>query len=260
MCFSFGGIELFYFLLFTNVISAYITIMSWLTQTLSSSLGRKVIMALTGLFLCTFLVVHMAGNLQLFKGDEGRAFNEYTYFMTHNPLIITVSYLLYASILIHTTMALILTRHNQASRPVRYAFERPEANSPWTSRNMGILGTVLFIFILIHMRTFWYTMHFGSVPLVQYEQDGQMYKDLYKVVTLAFSNGWYTLFYVLAMAALSFHLVHGFKSGFQSLGIRHKKYTPLIEWLGIYVFSILIPALFAAMPVYVYLKAHGYIG
>lgn len=232
--------------------------MSWVTQTLASSLGRKVIMSLTGLFLCTFLIVHVAGNLQLFKGDGGRAFNEYSYFMTHNPLIMTVSYLLYTSIIVHSTMALVLTRHNQASRPVKYAFQRPEANSPWSSRNMGILGTILLIFIVLHMRTFWYTMHFGPIPMAEY--DGKEYKDLYKIVESAFSQWWYVLLYVVSMGALSFHLVHGFKSGFQSLGLRHKKYTPLIEFLGVYVFSLLIPALFAAMPVYFFLKHVGVIG
>jgi len=232
--------------------------MSWVTQTLSSSLGRKVIMSLTGLFLSSFLVIHMAGNLQLFKGDEGRAFNEYTYFMTHNPVIITISYLLYTSILVHALMALILTRHNRASRPVEYAYKRPEANSAWSSRNMGILGTILLIFIVLHMRTFWYEMHFGSVPMAEY--DGKQYKDLYKVVLAAFSQWWYVLIYVISMVALGYHLVHGFQSGFQTIGLRHKKYTPLIEALGTYVFAILIPALFAAMPIYIFLKVNNFIG
>lgn len=232
--------------------------MSWVTQSLSSSIGRKVVMSLTGLFLCSFLVVHVAGNLQLFKDDNGRAFNEYSFFMTHNPVIMAVSYLLYTSIVVHAIMALILTRYNQASRPVKYAYARPEANSPWSSRNMGILGTVLLIFIVIHMRTFWYTMHFGPVPVAEY--DGKEFKDLYKVVIEAFSHLWYVTFYVLAMAALGYHLVHGFKSGWQSLGIRHRKYTPIFEFLGMYVFAILIPALFAAMPIYMYLKVNGFIG
>lgn len=232
--------------------------MSWVTQSLSSSIGRKVVMSLTGLFLCSFLVVHVAGNLQLFKDDNGRAFNEYSFFMTHNPVIMAVSYLLYTSIVVHAIMALILTRYNQASRPVKYAYARPEANSPWSSRNMGILGTVLLIFIVIHMRTFWYTMHFGPVPVAEY--DGKEFKDLYKVVIEAFSHLWYVAFYVLAMAALGYHLVHGFKSGWQSLGIRHRKYTPIFEFLGMYVFAILIPALFAAMPIYMYLKVNGFIG
>jgi len=231
--------------------------MAWVTQTLSSSLGRKVVMSLTGLFLSTFLIIHMAGNLQLFKDDGGRAFNEYTYFMTHNPLIITVSYLLYASILVHALMSIILTRHNRASRPVKYAYSRPEANSPWSSRNMGILGTVLLVFIIIHMRTFWYEMHFGSVPMAEY--DGQQYKDLYAVVKVAFSEWWYVLLYVISMAAVGFHLAHGFQSGFQTMGIRHPKYTPIIEAVGKYFFAIIIPAAFAAMPVYVFLQVHGII-
>ena len=228
--------------------------MAWVTQTLSSSLGRKVIMSLTGLFLSTFLIIHVAGNLQIFKGDGGRAFNEYTYFMTHNPLIMTVSYLLYTSILVHALMALILTRHNQASRPVKYAFSRPEANSPWSSRNMGILGTVLLLFIIIHMRTFWYEMHFGSVPMAEY--DGKEYKDLYAVVQAAFSELWYVVLYVVCMVAVGYHLAHGFQSGFQTLGIRHSKYTPMIEFLGKYFFAIVIPVAFAAMPIYVYLQVH----
>jgi succinate dehydrogenase / fumarate reductase, cytochrome b subunit len=231
--------------------------MAWVTQTLSSSLGRKVIMSLTGLFLSSFLIVHMAGNLQLFKGDNGRAFNEYTYFMTHNPLIITVSYLLYTSILVHALMAFILTRHNQASRPVKYAYSKPEANSPWSSRNMGILGTVLLLFIIIHMRTFWYEMHFGAVPMAEY--DGKQYKDLYSVVKVAFAEWWYVLLYVISMVAIGYHLAHGFQSGFQSLGIRHTKYTPMIEFVGRYFFALIIPAAFAAMPIYVFLQVHGII-
>ncbi|NDU93784.1 succinate dehydrogenase cytochrome b subunit [Spirosoma terrae] len=228
--------------------------MAWVIQTLSSSLGRKVIMSLTGLFLSSFLIVHMAGNLQLFKGDNGRAFNEYTYFMTHNPLIITISYLLYTSILVHALMAWVLTRHNQASRPVKYAYSKPEANSAWSSRNMGILGTILLLFIIIHMRTFWFEMHFGAVPMAEY--DGKQYKDLYVVVKEAFSQWWYVLLYVICMIAMGYHLSHGFQSGFQTLGIRHKKYTPLIEFIGTYFFAIIVPAIFAAMPIYVFLQVH----
>ncbi|HEY0108709.1 MAG TPA: succinate dehydrogenase, partial [Fibrella sp.] len=84
--------------------------------------------------------------------------------------------------------------------------------------------------------------------------------DLYKTVVAAFSQWWYVAIYVISMAALGYHLVHGFKSGFQTLGFRHKKYTPLLEFLSVYVFAILIPALFAAMPVYMFLKHVGLIG
>lgn len=214
-------------------------------------------MSLTGLFLSSFLIIHMAGNLQLFKGDNGRAFNEYTYFMTHNPVIMTISYLLYTSILVHALMAFVLTRHNQASRPIKYAYSKPEANSSWSSRNMGILGAITLFFILIHMRTFWFEMHFGSVPMAEY--DGKQYKDLYAVVKEAFGQWWYVTLYVICMVVLGYHLWHGFQSGFQTLGIRHKKYTPLIEFLGKYFFAIIIPAAFAAMPIYMFLRVNGII-
>lgn len=223
--------------------------MSWITQTLSSTIGKKVIMSLTGLFLCSFLVIHMAGNLQLFKGDGGQAFNEYSYFMTHNPLIKTISYLLYTSIIVHALWALLLTLYNKKARPVGYAYSKPSENSTWSSRNMGILGTILLIFIVIHMRTFWFEYHFGFVPTVTYE--GTEYKDLYSITLQAFSQLWYVALYIFSMIALAFHLAHGFASGFQTLGLRHKKYTPLILNVGL-AFSILIPALFAAMPIYLF--------
>jgi len=228
--------------------------MSWVAQTLNSTLGRKLIVALSGLFLCTFLIVHAGGNTLLFRGDGGRAFNEYTYFMTHNPLIKTVSYVLYTSILAHIVYTAILTFYNQKARPVEYAYNRPAANSTWASRNMGFLGTVLLIFLIIHMKTFWYEMHFGNVPYVSYE--GQEYKDLYSVVRWAFSQWYYTAFYVLSMAALAFHLVHGFRSGFQTLGANHPKYNPLLSRLS-WAFGVIIPIVFAAMPVYVFLQSLG---
>ncbi len=215
-------------------------------------------MSLTGLFLCSFLIVHLLGNLQLFKSDGGQAFNEYSHFMTHNPLISTIAYLLYASIIIHALMAFILTQHNRASRPVQYAYSKPEANSIWSSRNMGALGTLLLIFIVIHMRQFWYETQFGHLDPIVY--NGLEVKDLYKPVVAAFAEWWYVILYVLSMVALGYHLVHGFQSGFQTLGLRHRKYTPLIEAVGVYGFGVIIPALFAAMPVYFYLKSLGVLG
>ena len=224
--------------------------MSWLKETLSSSIGRKILMSLTGLFLCTFLVVHAVGNLQLFKDDGGQAFNEYTKFMTTNPLIKTVSYILYFSILLHVIDGFLLYFRNKKARPVKYAVWNANQNSMWSSRNMGILGTLILIFLLVHLRAFWWTYKFGEMPTVVY--GNEEYKDMYRVVMNAYESVVYSLFYVLMMIPLGFHLLHGFKSGFQTLGLRHKKYTPFIEGVGI-VFSILIPATFAAMPIYLFL-------
>ena len=115
---------------------------------LKSSLAKKYWMAATGLFLCLFLVGHLLGNLQLFTGgEEGRrAFNEYAYFMAHNPLIKAMSYLTYISILFHAIDGILLTIENKKARPVAYAYTNPKANSKWESRNMALLGSLILIY------------------------------------------------------------------------------------------------------------------
>ena len=215
-----------------------------------SSLGRKYLMALSGLFLCLFLVVHVVGNLQLFKDDGGRAFNEYTYFMTQNPVIKIVAYVNYLLILLHIIDGFMLTASNRKARSSRYAMVDQSKSSSWSSRNMAVLGTLIMIFLIIHMRTFWFEMKFGNMPVISYEAGGQEYKDMFIVVKEAFGQLWYSAIYVVCMVALGFHLMHGFQSAFQTLGLNHHKYTPLIKNIGIGVFAILIPALFAAMPVF----------
>ena len=121
--------------------------MNWFTRLLSSTLGRKLLMALTGLFLILFLVVHLIGNLQLLKSDEGQAFNVYAKFMTSNPVIMVISYVNYTFILIHIVWAILLTRRNKAARGSE-SYAVTKNSSPWTSRNMGILGTLIFILTL----------------------------------------------------------------------------------------------------------------
>lgn len=215
-----------------------------------SSLGRKYLMALSGLFLCLFLVVHVAGNLQLFKDDGGRAFNEYTYLMTHNPFIKVVSYVNYLLILLHIIDGFMLAAANRKARSSRYAIVDQSKSSSWSSRNMAVLGTLILIFLVIHLRSFWFEMKFGSMPVIQYDAGGEEFKDMYVIVKEAFGQLWYSAIYVVCMVALGFHLVHGFQSAFQTLGLNHHKYTPIIKNVGIGVFAILIPALFAAMPLF----------
>jgi succinate dehydrogenase / fumarate reductase, cytochrome b subunit len=225
--------------------------MNWFTTFLSSTLGKKLIMALTGLFLITFLIVHLIGNLQLLHDDGGRAFNLYARFMTTNPLIKTVSYLLYTSIVVHAVWALLLTRQNRKARGVQ-GYAIVNKSSAWTSRNMGILGTLIFIFIVIHMKQFWAEMHWGGIPIAMY--DGVEVKDLYAVVSLAFAKPLYVGLYVICMIALAFHLWHGFASGFQTLGLNHPKYNGIIEFVG-KVIAIVIPAAFAWIPVKMFFLA-----
>jgi succinate dehydrogenase / fumarate reductase cytochrome b subunit len=258
--------------------------MNWITKMFSSSLGQKLIMALTGLFLCSFLIIHMVGNLQLFKHDAGLAFNKYAVFMTTNPLIKTTSYLLYAAILFHAFKGIALVFQNKKARPVKYQAFDGKANSHWSSRNMGVLGTIILVFIAVHMSNFWAEYKFGHVPYTRYTENIQtgeiqsdympaeftmnskmeeqseglmkvtIVKDLFRSVELGFKELWLVALYIIAMAALSFHLYHGFKSAFQTLGLNHKKYNGAINFIGIGVFAILIPIGFAAMPLYFFIK------
>jgi succinate dehydrogenase / fumarate reductase, cytochrome b subunit len=249
---------------------------------LSTGIGQKVTMSLTGIFLCTFLIVHLTGNFQLFHKDGGLAFNEYAVFMTTFPPIKFVSYGLYAMILYHAFKGLHLVYKNKQARPIKYVNEKPAANSAWTSRYMGVLGTIILVFIVTHMSNFWFEYKFGHVPYTKYETsliDGTIsstaydgviagkkleynnaentlhtviVKDLYKEVAAGFKSLGLVILYVLAMAALGFHLIHGFQSAFQSLGINHTRYTKTIQFIGVYIFGIAIPIAFAAMPIYFY--------
>jgi succinate dehydrogenase / fumarate reductase, cytochrome b subunit len=252
--------------------------MSWVSNTFNSTIGKKLIMSLTGLFLVQFLAVHLIGNLQIMKADMGYSFNTYAVFMTSNPLIKTVSYVLYASIIIHALYALFLTQRNKAARPVGYAVVNNQ--SVWSSRNMGILGSVILVFIVLHMAGFWGQYKFGTVPYVKYtttlstgEIQKEAYdlpviskmeewvegdykftivKDLNAIVVDAFKQIWIVIIYVISMVVVGFHLYHGFQSAFQTLGLNHKKYTPLIKNLGT-AFSIGVSIGFAIIPIYVFL-------
>tara|TARA_B100001741_G_C16344601_1_gene501138 strand:- start:43 stop:747 length:705 start_codon:yes stop_codon:yes gene_type:complete len=225
---------------------------------LKSSLAKKYAMALTGLFLCSFLVGHLLGNLQLFiPGLEGQtAFNEYALFMTTFPLVKVLSYLTYASVLFHVVDGFVLVVQNRKARPTRYAMEKGSANSGWSSRNMAVLGTIVLVFIVTHMQNFWWRMHFGDMP--RQMVNGQEINDLHTVVLNFFDpavNGMAlaaTALYVLGMLGLGFHLWHGFGSAFQSMGLRHKGYTPLIEKAG-KAFAVIVPAAFASIPLYLFL-------
>lgn len=132
---------------------------------LKSSITKKYWMAFTGLFLCIFLLGHLAGNLQLIFGDALQ-FNQYALFMTTNPAVKILSYLTYGSLLFHAIDGILLTIQNNKARPIGYALNKPERNSRWASRNMAILGSLILIFIILHMKSFWAVMHFDeNIPL-----------------------------------------------------------------------------------------------
>jgi succinate dehydrogenase / fumarate reductase cytochrome b subunit len=228
-----------------------------LGKRLTSSIGKKIVVALTGLFLSLFLIVHLMGNLQLLKNDGGEAFNHYSEFMGHNPLIQTISKVNFAFILGHAFWGIFLAFKNRAARPTRYAVNKPGANSKWASRNMAVLGTIIFVFIAIHLVNFFYVFHFGDIPFVEYHDavtgEFSRIKDYASVVEIGFSELWIVVFYVAAMIALAFHLGHGVQSAFQTLGLNNKDVAPTLKTIGI-VFAYGICALFAIIPVLMYLN------
>lgn len=226
--------------------------MNWFTQFLTSSIGRKLVMSLTGLFMILFLVVHLAGNLQLLMDDGGKKFNLYAKFMTTFGPIKVISYILYIFILIHAFQGWLLWRKNKLSRGGKgYAVKvtRTVKTNAFASANMGWLGTVIFLFLLIHMYQFWLQMHLDHLPMVEY--DGDTVKDLYTIVSQAYANPGYVAFYVISMIIIAYHLLHGFQSAFQTLGLNHRKYTPFIRLVG-KLYAIAVPLGFAVIPVYMY--------
>jgi succinate dehydrogenase / fumarate reductase cytochrome b subunit len=213
----------------------------------SSSIGKKLIMGITGLFLVLFLVVHCFLNALIFMNDGGLTFNMGAHFMAGNWLIRAGEIVLFVGLIAHIYQGARLSFQNQAARPVKYAVNDGKANSKWYSRSMGLLGTLLAIFLIVHLANFWVVSRFTGIPTL----DANGHEDLYAVMKETFSNVWIVILYVLAMASLCYHLLHGFASAFQTLGWNHKKYNVLVRNLGIW-YSIIISVVFAAMPVAMY--------
>jgi len=226
--------------------------MSWISKTFSSSIGRKIIMALTGLFLCTFLLVHLLINLQMLRHDGGNSFNFWAEFMGTNPVIRFMEIVLMLGLLIHIYQGLALAVKNKKARGAQaYLVNHSEQNSNWASRNMALLGTLLLIFLIVHLMNFWIRSRFdamGGLAEVRVPNLDHPVGDLYSVAAASFKIPWYVVLYATAQIALGYHLWHGFRSGFQTLGLNHRKYTPAIRTTG-YAFAVIISLLFAVIPI-----------
>lgn len=231
--------------------------MTW-KQFFTSSIGKKFVMGLTGLFLITFLIVHCFINGMIIFSDNGETFNHWASFMGTNWIIRTMEIGLFAGLILHIVQGLVLWTQNRRARPIKYAVNNPSANSKWYSRSMGLLGTLILIFLVVHLYHFWTPSRFGGmfgvhsleeVTLATY--NGQEVHNLYAEMLIVFQNLWVVIVYVLGMISLAWHLMHGFQSAFQTFGINHKKFTPIIKSLGV-IYSIVIPLLFALMPVSIY--------
>jgi succinate dehydrogenase / fumarate reductase cytochrome b subunit len=214
---------------------------------LQSSIGKKLLMGLTGFFLITFLIVHCLLNSFIFFNDGGLTFNEGAKFMAENPIIRIMEVVLFIGLILHMVQALILTMQNNKARPVKYAVNNARANTKWYSRSMGVLGSLLLLFLVVHLANFWVKSRFTGLP----GQDANGNENLYAVMQEVFKNIWIVLIYIMGVIALAYHLLHGFPSAFQTLGWNHPKYNRLILVVGT-VFSIGVSLLFAAMPLSIF--------
>ena len=215
---------------------------------LSSSLGKKLLMGITGLFLISFLIVHCFINALIFVNDGGETFDHGCEFMGTNWVIRTMEIVLFLGIILHIVQALVLTLDNRKARPITYEVSNGNANSNWYSRWMGLLGTLILMFLIIHLAHFWVQSRFTNNLAHTRDQIIGEQITMFDRMQLIFSELWVVIVYCLSMVSLAYHLLHGFQSAFQTLGLNHKKYTPLIKKTGI-AFSIIIPAIFAMMPI-----------
>ena len=229
--------------------------MKWLTHYLTSSIGRKLTMSLTGLFLILFLVVHLLGNLQLLVNDGGESFNKYANFLTHFPPVEIIAYGLYAFIILHAVQGLLIWSANRKAKGTTYVAKTASPHTTWSSKQMALLGTLILAFLFIHMGDFWAKVKLHQLDLKTYASynNGVGIDDLYARVSAAFHNPLIVIIYVIGQIVLAFHLWHGFQSAFQTLGINHPKYTPFIHGLGKF-YSIVVPGLFALSPIWMFLN------
>jgi succinate dehydrogenase / fumarate reductase, cytochrome b subunit len=216
------------------------------SRAFSSSIGSKLLIALTGLGLFIFLVGHLTGNLLFIVGPE--AFNAYGHALVNNPLLYLIEVGLAVLFLLHVYKTVRLYTGAKSARPVPYArkdWARGPSRKSWASTTMILTGIITFAFVILHLRAF----KFGA----WYEAQGGV-RDLYRLQLEIFSNPGYVAFYMVAMVVIGFHLWHGVSSAAQSLGIDHPKYTPKILWIG-RALAVIIAGGFFILPLYTYLLA-----
>lgn len=212
----------------------------------STSIGKKLQMSLTGLFLILFLVVHCYVNAQIFYNDGGVRFNEAAHFMGTNVVIRITEFGLMGFLLLHIVQGLSLAMKNNSKRRQGYAVKAGSKTSPWYSRSMALLGTLILLFLVMHLYKFW-----APNRLHQLQTGEEL--NLYTAMRDEFQMLWVVVIYIFGCISLAWHLVHGFYSAFQTLGLGTYKYKAMIKSVGV-AFSIIVPLIFALMPVLFYLK------
>lgn len=217
---------------------------------IKNSITRKNLMAITGLFLSFFLIIHLLGNLQLLlPAEEAQLrYNSYSQLLGGNILVKLIGYILYLCIILHTLDAIYLSVKRKKANGSSHPYARRGRESTWYSQNMMALGIIIFIFLVIHFKDFWYHYKFGQLPL-----DINGNRDLYTLVVLAFEQLWYVIFYIIAIIALGYHLLHGVFSAHRTIGLYHPLYNKIVKLAGA-VFAIAITIGYIIIPLYLYFK------
>jgi succinate dehydrogenase / fumarate reductase cytochrome b subunit len=224
--------------------------MTW-KHVFTSSIGKKLVRALTGISLILFLVVHVGLNACIWANDGGEMFNRAANFMGSNvvPRILEVG--LFAGIFLHIIQGYMLTVQNRSKRSVGYEVSYGNKGSKWYSRSMGILGTLLLLFFIMHWKQFWIPSRFTGIEEVTLS-NGKMVHNTYALMRDTFQDLWVVILYVIGCISLGYHLAHGFQSSFRTVGVHNNRYNKMLTGIG-YGFAIIVPLAFAMMPVSFYL-------
>lgn len=236
--------------------------MTW-KQAFTSSIGRKLVMSLTGIFLILFLVVHAGINACIWNAvgensDHGKMFNTAAHFMGATVVIRILEIGLFVFIFIHIIQGIVITITNKQKRKIGYSVAYGNRGSKWYSRSMGLLGTLILLFLVLHWIDFWIPSRFTGIngpdglPLEFVLPDGEKIHDLFALMQITFQQLWVVIVYVLGCISLAYHLAHGFQSAFRTIGVHNQKYMKLLISIG-YAFSIIVPFVFAMMPISFYL-------
>lgn len=221
---------------------------------LSVAIGRKFIVSISGIFLMLFICVHLGANLLLIFDDSGELFNLGANFMATNPLIKVIEPILALGFLVHIIWTFYVSYLNYKARPVRYTESNASYSSSWASRNMLVLGSLILVFLVIHLWNFYYIIKFDHESMLTTEIDGVVMHDTYALVAGLFkASNIYCIIYIVAGILLGLHLSHGFWSAFHTLGFSNKIWISRLQFIG-QIFAFMIAAGFVIIPLYFMIK------
>ena len=220
--------------------------MNWVSSYFSSSVGKKTLMGITGLSLCGFLLVHLVGNISMVVGAE--AFNSYSHFLMSQKAIYAAEAVLVLLFASHAIYGLTLAFQNSQARPESYYKNTNSGRgSTFASSTMPYTGTIILIFLILHMINFKYGAYYSAT------YDGVEMRDLHKLTLEYFKNPLNTVWYIIAMISIGIHTSHGFWSAFQTFGLNHPKYNGALKFSAI-SFGTLVALGFTFFAVWAFLQ------